>query len=290
MRQHEPSRTAQRVALRRAAHQLLDHPLVFEDPLALRIVGRQQADALRRDPAEHERGRLAPYLRAFLAVRSRIAEETLAGAVRAGVTQYVVLGAGLDTFAHRNPYPGLRVFEVDHSATQGWKRELLLEEGLAPPDSLSWVPVDFERDELARELERAGFRREAGAFFSWLGVTPYVDEAAVLATLRYAASVAGPYGGIVFDYGVAPSSLGVRQRIAFEAMAERVAAAGEPWRTFFEPAALRGHLLAVGFADVEDLDGDALNARYFAARSDGLRVGSVGRIVTARGAPAPDAR
>ena len=119
------SETAQRVALRRAAHQLLDQPPVFADPVALRIIGAYAADALQASPRTFEVTPLAPYLRAFMAVRSRYAEEQLARAVAASARQYVVLGAGLDTFAYRNPWPDLRVFEVDHPATQAWKRARL---------------------------------------------------------------------------------------------------------------------------------------------------------------------
>ena len=107
--------------MRRAAHQLLDDPRVHNDPLALAILGDTEAVAMRADPRRFEAGPVAPILRAFLAVRSRLAEDMLAQAVAAGVRQYVILGAGLDTFAYRNPYPALRVFEVDHPATQTWK-------------------------------------------------------------------------------------------------------------------------------------------------------------------------
>ena len=280
MKAGEPSRTAQRVALRRAAHQLLDVPPVFEDPLALRMVGRERADAL-RDGSAGDGGDLGRYLRAFLAVRSRVAEDTLARLVTEGIGQYIILGAGLDTFAYRNPYPRLAVFEVDHPATQSWKRRRLEDEGLEPSGALRYVPVDFERQSLGEELERAGFRAESGAFFSWLGVTPYLAEEAVLATLAYVASVTAAGGGIVFDYGLPPTSLGPVQRLAFETMAARVRAAGEPWRTFFEPAVLSRRLHAAGFARVEDLSGAELNRRYFDARTDGLRVGGLGRIVLA---------
>ena len=123
-----PSRTALRVALRRAAHQLYDsRPLVFDDPIAVRILG-PHAEEVQRTPGRMASRKPRPHsvgMRAFVVARSRYAEDLLARAVAAGVTQYVVLGAGLDTFAHRNPYPDLRVFEVDHPATQRWKRELL---------------------------------------------------------------------------------------------------------------------------------------------------------------------
>src|SRR5580700_6523867 len=154
MQEGKFSRTAQRVAIRRAAHQLLDEPKVLDDPLALRIIGTEAAAALRSDPKEDHV--FARAFRAFMAARSRYAEDELARAVEVGVTQYVILGAGLDTFAYRNPHPGLRVFEIDHPATQTWKREQLQSAGIAVPVGLTFVPVDFEGQTLADGLGRAG--------------------------------------------------------------------------------------------------------------------------------------
>src|SRR5438874_10404338 len=127
MKAGRPSRTAQRVALRRAAHQLLDEPLVFTDPLAVRIVGADDERLLMADPSHLDKTAFDRGLRAFAAARSRIVEDEVARAVADGLTQFVVLGAGLDTFAYRNPYPGLQVYEVDHPDTQAWKRARLEE-------------------------------------------------------------------------------------------------------------------------------------------------------------------
>lgn len=115
-----------RVAMRRAAHQLFDTPRVLDDPVALAVIGQDAASQLKAEPAKH-RGRISRSVRAFMAVRSRLAEDELARAVRRGVVQYVILGAGLDTFAHRSPYPesALQIFEVDYPATQAWKRRKL---------------------------------------------------------------------------------------------------------------------------------------------------------------------
>src|SRR5271167_272110 len=155
MQEGKFSRTAQRVAIRRAAHQLLDEPRVLDDPLALRIIGAETAAELRSNPKEH--AAFARAFRAFMVARSRFAEDELALAYARGVRQYVVLGAGLDTFAYRNPHAGLRVFEVDHPATQAWKREQLQAAGIAIPPSLTFVPVDFERQTLADGLGQSGF-------------------------------------------------------------------------------------------------------------------------------------
>src|SRR5277367_6493660 len=167
-----PSKTALRVALRRAAHQLFDAPpLVLDDPIAVPILGETYAEELRRTPTRPDRP-FSVGLRAFLVARSRYAEDTLARAVAQGITQYVLLGAGLDTFAHRNPYPQLRVFEVDHPATQQWKRELLETSGLPTPQNLTYAPVDFETQSLLQQLQAAGFDPTRPAFFAWLGVVP----------------------------------------------------------------------------------------------------------------------
>ena len=280
MRENRPSATAQRVAMRRAVHQILDQPKVLDDPIALRILGEESASALQADPQDLERTPLARYLRAFLAVRSRFAEDELALAVERGVRQYVVLGAGLDTFAYRNPYPGLRVFEVDHPLTQAWKRKLLGEAEIPIPGTLIFAPVNFENQTLTEGLRQSGFRFEEPTFFSWLGVTPYLTRDAVTATLQFVA--ARPAGsGIVFDYAISPSLLSPAELWVFEALARRVAAAGEPFQTFFDPAGLIADLRAKGFAQVEDLDGKTLNERYFQGRTDGLRVGSLAHMMAA---------
>lgn len=279
MRDGRPSKTAFRVALRRAAHQVLDVPRVLEDPLALAIVGAD-AGELRSD--ETSQSRISRVMRAFMAVRSRYAEDGLAAAFQDGTRQYVVLGAGLDTFAYRNPFSGLRVFEVDHPATQGWKRHRLEVAGIAIPESMTFAPVDFERQTLAEGLARAGLRRDQKAFFSWLGVIPYLTRSAALETLRFVASLP-PGSEIVFDYALPPESLDPVRRQAFDALAARVAASGEPFQTFFDPAELETELRRIGFASFEDLETEEINARYFSGRSDGLRVaGGLGRLMKAR--------
>ncbi len=282
MREGQPSRTAARVAIRRAAHQLLDHPPVFPDPLALRIIGDEARVKLEADTTVYNRGRFVRYLRAFLAVRSRIAEDALAASVAMGVRQYVVLGAGLDTFALRNRNAELRVFEVDHPDSQAWKRRRLAETGLVEPSTMRFVPVDFARQELGTELARAGFEAATGAFFSWLGVTPYLERDAISATLRFVASSCGQRSGITLDYGARPGFFQFFQRYAYRRLAARVAAIGEPFKTSFEPRTLRAELRALGFGYIQDLAPQDLNRRYFADRRDGLRVGGMGHVVTAR--------
>jgi methyltransferase (TIGR00027 family) len=161
------SKTAFRVAMRRAAHQVLDQPPVLPDPVAVPLLGAHFA--LDREREAHP---VVRAFRAFMAARSRYAEDRLWDAVAAGVEQYVVLGAGLDTFAYRNPFPDLRVFEVDFPATQEWKRVLLDEASIHVPENLIFVPLDFEHRTLSAGLDDAGFDASAPAFFGWLGVVP----------------------------------------------------------------------------------------------------------------------
>jgi methyltransferase (TIGR00027 family) len=251
---------------------LFDKPLVFDDPLAISIIGEQAASKLRTSRSGNE-DRFSRALRAMMAVRSRYAEDQLATAVSRGVRQYVALGAGLDTFAYRNRFrdQGLNVFEVDHPATQAWKRDLLSAARIAIPIELTFVPVNFERQNLREELRSSGFRCEEPAFFSWLGVVMYLTHEAFTSTMNFVGSL--PAGnGIALDYAIEPSSLGLLERIVFEGVKRRVAAAGEPFRLFFAPQKLAAELKQSGFAGLEDLGREAINARYFAGRADGLNV------------------
>jgi methyltransferase (TIGR00027 family) len=278
-----PSRTALRVAMRRAAHQLFDRPKVLDDSIALRIIGPQAAAKLETERGTED-GRIALSVRAFMVARSRYAEDALARSIERGAKQYVVLGAGLDTFAYRNPHAesALRVFEVDYPATQEWKRRQLEEARIAVPPSVTYAPVDFERQTLAEGLRLAGFDSAKPTFFSWLGVTMYLTEDAVMSTFGFIAATP-PGGGVAFDYAVPRSSLGLLGRIALDAVSRRVARAGEPFRTFFEPAALAERLRGIGFASVEDLGADEINARYFKNRPDKLRImGRIGRLMSAQ--------
>lgn len=280
MIEDQPSKTAHRVAIRRAAHQIWDRPCVFEDPIALKIIGADEASALTGpSPPGSVPGR---YLRAFIVARSRYAEDQLAEAVKRGTRQYVVLGAGLDTFAYRNPFDGLKVLEVDYPSTQAWKRQRLELGEIAVPGSLTFVSVDFGRQTLAQGLEAAGFLAHEPAFFSWLGVTPYLQPETVLATLRWLISICSA-NAVVFDYAVPRSSLGPLGRIAFDFLANRVAAAGEPFVGFFDPGELTDELKKMGFSHIEDLGTEEINARYFQGRADALCVAGGGRMMHARG-------
>lgn len=282
MQDNQASRTAQRVATHRAAHQLLDNPKVFDDPLALAILGPEAAAALEADPASSVTSPITPFLRAFTVARSRFAEDQLALGVERGVAQYVLLGAGLDTFAYRNPHPAgaLQVFEVDHPATQAWKRERLDQAGIAIPPNLSFAPLDFHEQSLDQGLGQAGYDPAVPTLFAWLGVTPYLTAEAIRETLGFIAACS-PGSGVVFDYAVSPELLDERGRMVFGILSDWTAKAGEPWQSTFDPAVLGEQLSALGFGQVDDLDQAQINARYFAGRSDGLGVGTLYHLVAA---------
>ena len=259
MQPGQPSLTALGAARLRAAHQVLDNASILVDPLAARILGGDIEVSL-----DHARAHTSgPRLRWFIAARSRIAEEALTEAVNAGATQLVVLGAGLDTLAYRAPLAGrLRIFEVDHPATQARKREMLGAAGIAVPATLTYVAVDFERQTLAEALDAAGFAAAARSFFSWLGVVPYLTEAAIFSTLGYIARLQGG-SEVVFDYVNPAASIAPASRAANQALAERVAAAGERFQSYFDTAPLCAKMSATGFRHVDDIGPDRIAARFF---------------------------
>ena len=268
--------------MRRAAHQLFDHPKVLDDPIAVPILGEKAQEQIRLEQWKIHR-RAARRVRAFMVVRSRFAEDELAKAMGRGASQLVILGAGLDTFAYRNPYDEgrLRVFEVDHPATQNWKRERLAAARIQIPASVTYAPIDFEKQALKDGLAAAGFNAGEITFFSWLGVTPYLTRVAMNSTVEFISAI--PKGsGVVFDYALPRASFSWLGRFAFDAMARRVARVGEPFQLFFDPAELVNELRRLGFSKVEDLGADELNERYFKDRADKLRLGGgMGRLMSA---------
>jgi methyltransferase (TIGR00027 family) len=281
----QPSKTALRVALRRAAHQVHDaKPLVFDDPLAVRILGPEYAEEIKRTPDSIKQP-FSAGLRAFMVGRARLAEDTLAAAVRdLGVTQYLVLGAGLDTFACRNPYSRVRVFEVDHPATQAWKLKMLSSAGITPPETAQFIAVDFEIDSLRARLKSAGFDFAQPTVTAWLGVVPYLTTEAFRATIRVLSAFRAG-SEVIFDYSQPREVLPAVEQLMHDSLSARVALAGEPFNLFFTPAQLAEELEWLGMTVIEDLDSATLTARYFANRTDGLLLrGKAGRMCVAASA------
>ena len=255
MREGEPSRTAFGAAAYRAIHQDAERGSIFRDPLAWQILGDDKEAVL----ADAE-GRDRPRLRLFIAVRHRFAEDSLADAVARGTRQVVVLGAGLDTFAYRNPFPETTVFEVDHPATGAWKQERLASAGIVVPPNVRYVGVDFETDDLMSRLADAGFDASAPAFFLWLGVVPYLTLDAVTATLRAIASV--PDGEVVFDYTNPVDQLRDLAQDDRADLIARVADVGEPLSAGLDTADLHALLTSLGFTEIDDLDRPDIRSRY----------------------------
>ena len=273
------SLTAESVAFRRALHPLIDPPAVFDDWLAAQLLGLTREALEAEVPREQSPVRRA--LRAFLVARSRFAEEALAEAVARGARQYLLLGAGLDTFGYRSPFPELRVFEVDHQASQAFKQERLAAAGIAVPETVTHVAVDFEHEKLDDALRAAGFDPKQPTFVAWLGVVVYLSRPAIDETLRWIAGLA-PKSGVVFDFSPDPRGLAPGSRTVFEALAARVAEKGEPWVTYLDPEPLEQELRGMGFNEVSIATGEALNARYFRGRTDHLRLAASSRIALAR--------
>jgi methyltransferase (TIGR00027 family) len=271
MKPNEPSRTALMVARQRAAHQLLDHGSILYDPFAMKIL-REDEKAILQFANAHPSAGIG---RLFTAARSRIAEDALSRAVERGVRQIVILGAGLDTFALRSPHAArqIRIYEVDQPATQAWKRERLFEAQLELPAWLTLVPVDFEQDDLAERLVSAGFQQNSPAFFSWLGVVPYLTQDAIGRILDYMSSIRN--SEVVFDYMEPPeASSEALRRLETERTAQ-LEKIDERSASRFEPAGMAAILRSHGFSDIEDIDFQEIRTRFGSA-VQGLAPGHLG--------------
>jgi methyltransferase (TIGR00027 family) len=249
------SRTALGAARHRATHQLLENGVVLTDPLAVPILGESETELRQRDSDLR--------MRLFVCARQRYAEHVLADAVARGVDQLVVLGAGLDTFGYRSPYDGLRVIELDHPATQAWKRQRLAEASIEIPGSVTHAPIDFERDQLLDVLGRqVDLTRPVLCW--WLGVTPYLTVAAITATLTTLGSL--PHSAVVLDHGAPNPDADPETRAWMQARAARVASLGEPWISRFAPEELLDLLRGCGFEDARAVDEVALIRRWLGRR------------------------
>jgi methyltransferase (TIGR00027 family) len=282
MRQVGPSLTANSVAMMRAAHQLFDDPIIFKDPIALNIIGTQAVSNIHSKKRAFKT-KLHSYLRAIVIARSCFAEAELSEAIKSGVNQYVILGAGLDTFAYRNPNntDRLHVFEVDYPASLNWKRQQLNKTGIRIPNSLTFVPIDFETQSLADQLKSTGFKTDKATFFSWLGVTMYLTHDAMMETMKFIASSTPPGSKVVFDYVIPPFSQNFLRRLIFYLLSKKVERGGEQWKSFYEPASLIKSLKAIGFSRTENIGPDRINALFFKNRADNLLVGNLGHLMKA---------
>jgi methyltransferase (TIGR00027 family) len=270
----EPDSTAIRVALWRALHAEADPaPHVLDDTLGLRLAAPPEGWRERPDmDLAGTRG-----YRASIVARARLIEDLVAEEAACGVAQYVILGAGLDTFAQRRPEAAARltVFEVDQPGPQAWKRERLNALGYGVPDALRLVPVDFEAGESWwTRLVEAGFATGKPAVIASTGVSMYLTREANLATLRQIAQLA-PGSTLAMTF-LLPLELipAPAERAQHEAVYARARAAGTPFVSFFSPDEMLSLAREAGFREARHIGTDALAQRYFAGRSDGLKPAS----------------
>jgi len=265
-------------AAARAAHVLVDsEPWIFADSLAALLLG-DQAETYIRYHREYRDHPLLAGTRAQATYRSRFTEDQLALAAARGTAQYVILGAGLDSFACRSALAGrLRVFEVDHPATQQRKRALLAAAGLAEPPTLTWVPTDFETGELTASLTAAGLDPAAPAFVSWLGVTMYLTAEGIDATLASLSRLA-PGSELVADYMLTADLRDADGAAYAELVMPDSERRGEPWLSFFTPGQMTELLTRHGFTGVRDVrQQDAVCAALW-QRTDLLRPIELSRL------------
>jgi len=243
-------------ALHQVLHQRGDEPPIFDDPLAVRILSRPVCPATDLDYDLDDE--LVRRRRLYIAARARAAVDCVEAATAQGTDQVVLLGAGMDTLPYHDRYPGMHYFEVDHPATQLWKRQRLRESGVAIPDSLTYVPADFDRGTLAHELAAAGFDRTRPTVYIWLGVVVYLDRPAIDDTLRYV--VSGP-AVLLFDY-IAPERQSHVSGEQLLARARSVEKLGERWRTYFTAEEIRTVLASFGYQTVIDQPQSVLLATH----------------------------
>jgi methyltransferase (TIGR00027 family) len=270
MERDRRSRTIEIPAIHRALHQTLDDPpKILDDPISAQLLD-----------SEDDGGWLAPFVnqpdsrltRAGFVLRARYAEDCLAEAVERGVRQYIVLGAGLDTFAYRQPSwaDALRIYEVDELVTQRWKRDRLKAAGIDVPSNVRFVPVDFEQSPIPEALAASDFSFDHQAFCSWMGVTQYLSEDAIEATFGFILSLTSG-SQIVFSILLPHDAVPEPEATRMATAARRTAEVGEPWLTRRMPDKVSTRLRSMGFSDVVDLTPEQARDRYFRDRTDGLR-------------------
>jgi methyltransferase (TIGR00027 family) len=265
-------RTANGAAFQRVAHLVVDgEPKIFVDSLAQRLLGVSDADVVRA------RQQFSVSTSTWV-LRSRYTEDRLAEAVARGVAQYVILGAGRDTFAYRatGPLAAVRVFEVDTPASQAWKRHRLTEANIAVPPTCAFVPCDFETQSLAEAFAPSSFGRREPAFVSWLGVTQYLDRPAIVETLRWIAGL-GPATEVVLTHCVPEARSDPSVRYAEQTGARFV--------SLLAADDMLSLLREAGFAAMRPLTPEEAHATYFSGRTDGLDVQGMERLVWARVTP-----
>jgi methyltransferase (TIGR00027 family) len=277
----QASQTMVHAAIRRAAHQLLDRPRIFDDPIAVGLIPEASEQSIMNATDDH-RAPISCLLRSIFACRSRFAEERLSQATARGVCQYVIVGAGLDTFPWRQPAhaKSLRIFWVDHPVSLAWARERIRERGLATPLNLTFVTADLEKHELAQRLAEHGFSEQVCTFCSVLGVTYYLSWEAIEALFRFAASLPSQ-SEIVFSF-TPPDELLAGHDLTVALYGSGFAASvGEPWKTRITVSEISNLLENLGYGEVFHLTPLLAQKRYFAGRTDSLRAPHVEQLIAA---------
>ena len=277
MKYKQRNPTAEATAAMRGAHLLYHQPVVFNDPYALQLT----SPALRRVcqnlffgwllSREFISKSLRP-ITAQVVSRSKYAEEKLEHAVSKGISQYVIISAGFDSFCLRRPdfSAGLQICEIDHPTTQQIKLKRLMEILDSPPEGVEFLAVDLEKRTIADALSDSSFLKDEKAFFSWLGTVPYLSEDAVFNVLRDLASFAARGSEIVFDYSIPTYMWTLEERQALGRIMRIIGRRGEPVKSFFEPDAFSDKVSRLGYHIFENISPAELNKKYFLDRSDGL--------------------
>jgi methyltransferase (TIGR00027 family) len=276
--------TAEGSAIQRALHQAFDAPpKILDDPISPLLIDlRSETTKAYLARVESITRPVKSPLRAVFIMRSRYTEDCLGEALIRGVRQYVILGAGLDTFAYRQPpwASSLRIYEIDHPASQEWKRERLEVAKVKIPENLTFAPIDFEITSLREGLSTAGFDFRAPSFFSLLGVTQYLTIEATESLFELVQSL--PQGTeIVFEFMVPDDLMPANEAGVIAKMASLTAERGEPWLTRLRPAELESRLTITGFSQVTHLSPQVANQRYFRGRNDDLAAWSAAQMMRA---------
>lgn len=276
-----PSRTALLAAVSRARHQLLDGGKVFSDPLAVQIVGDVLALESKNGKL-NDGGKISRALRGPIAARSRIVEDVLAQAAANGVKQYVLLGAGLDTFANRNPWSsaGLRVFEVDHQDTQRWKLARLNAVGIRREPSAQYIEADLRSNAWVTKLLDAGFDSTQASVFSTMGVSVYLPQPVFAQVVSDVRGLMSNHSSLVFDFVRKPAGFDLRQRTLLSILGRRYARMGEPWCGFYSTEWIEDLAKTLGLSSVEFMQPDYI-ARHYLSDSPALRPPRSGRSFAA---------
>jgi methyltransferase (TIGR00027 family) len=281
MKTDQTSLTADYTAAVRAAHVRYDHPVLFEDPLAIHLTSWHWRRIIKNPVlyrlVVHAGSMLSTRRRATFVARARYTEDRLESAIRGGVGQYVILAAGLDSFAWRRPEFAdcLQVYEIDHPASQRIKRDRIGRLGLATPKNLEWIATDLARECVAGALQRSRYRRDARSFFSLLGVVQYLPRETVMNTLRSIADASAPGSELVLSYVQPLHLFDPKLRPEIEHGMRWTARRGEPFVSFFDPQEFPAAVCQFGYELIENCGPRDIEQRYFTGRTDELQPGSL---------------